>query len=168
VNADISRYRSFPASYNLANIIAVAATNGSNTLASYSNYGTTSVDIAAPGSSIYSTSLGNTYERVSGTSFSSPYVAGTVALLLSTAKSLSVAQIKARIMDGADESSSLYNTNASHGLLQVDNALANTSGTTAVEVTVPVFGIRPRFRRPFDFLFGVLSSNGDSGPVFFG
>lgn len=45
----------YPADYTLSNIISVAATNQNDALASFSNYGTTSVDVGAPGVDIYST-----------------------------------------------------------------------------------------------------------------
>jgi subtilisin family serine protease len=167
VNNDTSRFRNFPSSYNLANIISVAATGRSGRLANYSNFGSSTVDVAAPGSGVYSTGLGNTYDELSGTSFASPYVAGSVALLLSTTKSLSVAQIKARLIDGADETTSLYNSNASHGLFQTDNVLTHTAGATVDETTVPVNGARPGYRRPVVYIFS-LSSAQSSDPIFFG
>lgn len=71
----------YPASYNLDNIISVAATNQSDNLASFSNYGLTSVDLGAPGDYIYSTLPGNSYGYKSGTSMAAPYVTGVASLL---------------------------------------------------------------------------------------
>nr|NCR73594.1 S8 family serine peptidase [Microcystis aeruginosa LG13-12] len=62
---------SYPASYNLANIISVASTTRTDSLSSFSNYGLTSVDLGAPGSEIYSTTPNNTYATYSGTSMAS-------------------------------------------------------------------------------------------------
>ena len=55
---DIDKHPLYPASYGDSNILAVAASTSDDTLASFSNYGATAVDVAAPGDSIYSTYLG--------------------------------------------------------------------------------------------------------------
>jgi subtilisin family serine protease len=81
----------YPASYDLANVVAVAATDNYDYLANYnydffnSNYGASTVDLGAPGAGIYSTlptNLGSVGYG-SGTSASAPFVAGTAALSLS-------------------------------------------------------------------------------------
>ena len=69
----------YPAHYS--NVIAVAATDNTNTHASFSNYGP-EIDLSAPGASIYSTSPGATYIYRSGTSMAAPYVSGLAAVLL--------------------------------------------------------------------------------------
>lgn len=67
INFDVTpRY---PASFNLPNVISVAATDNKDALASFSNYGAVSVDLAAPGKSIATTFPGNTYGFIDGTSF---------------------------------------------------------------------------------------------------
>lgn len=70
----------YPAGYN--NVIAVASTNSSDAKSSFSNYGTW-IDIAAPGSNIFSTTVSSSYGNMSGTSMASPMVAGLVGLMWS-------------------------------------------------------------------------------------
>jgi subtilisin family serine protease len=76
-------YPVYPASYSAPNVVAVAATDNLNNLASYSDYGAKSVALGAPGSCIYSTGLSHGYANLTGTSQASPHVAGTGALSLS-------------------------------------------------------------------------------------
>ncbi|WP_370589259.1 S8 family peptidase [Thermoactinomyces sp. CICC 10521] len=88
---------SYPAYYS--NAIAVASTDSSDRLSYFSNYGSW-VDVAAPGSSIFSTYLGSTYQTLSGTSMATPHVAGLAGLLASQGRSNS--QIRAAIENTAD------------------------------------------------------------------
>jgi len=122
------RASDFPAEYSLGNIIAVAATDSRNQLTSYSDYGSSAVDIAAPGDEVLSTLPGGKYGKMDGTSMASPMISGAIALMLSANRSLTVAQIKQRLIDGADESSALNNASVSDGLLNVANALNNRAG----------------------------------------
>ncbi|MBI4043065.1 MAG: S8 family serine peptidase, partial [Deltaproteobacteria bacterium] len=73
----------YPAGYDLESIISVAATAFSDTLAFFSNYGNTTVDIGAPGFRIYSTIPNDKYAYMDGTSMAAPHVSGAAALLLS-------------------------------------------------------------------------------------
>lgn len=75
------------------NVISVGATGQNNRRADFSNYGTR-LDVVAPGVDIYSTTLNNTYETSSGTSFAAPQVSAIAALLLSNEPGLTPTQIR--------------------------------------------------------------------------
>ena len=81
-------------------IITVSATNSSDALTGWSNYGSL-IDVSAPGAGIWSTSNGGGYAAVSGTSFSSPATAAVVALIMARNPSLSPAQVENILMNSA-------------------------------------------------------------------
>src|SRR5881397_708645 len=94
----------YPASYNLDNIISVAATTRSDALAPWSNYGATTVHLGAPGLDIFScwNTTDNAYQFYSGTSMAAAYVSGACALVWAHFPSESYRQIINRILAGAD------------------------------------------------------------------
>jgi serine protease len=92
----------FPASYEAANVVAVAATDHNDQLADFSSFGATSVDLGAPGVDVLSTTIGNTYSVFSGTSMATPHVAGTAALVLSSNPTLTTAELKDAILNSGD------------------------------------------------------------------
>ena len=83
-------------------MISVAATDQNDQLASFSDYGATTVDLAAPGVSIYSTIPGNKYATYSGTSMATPYVSGVAALCWAVDPNATVAQVRNAILQGVD------------------------------------------------------------------
>ncbi len=113
----------YPANYTPANVISVAATDQNDRLASFSCYGATTVDIAAPGVSIYSTIPNNRYATYSGTSMATPFVAGVAALAWSIDPDASVATIRSAILNGADSIASLGGKVATGGRLNAYNTL---------------------------------------------
>lgn len=114
---------SFPASYAGANIISVAATKSRDALASFSNYGAVSVDIAAPGDAIYSTVPGNSYTSLSGTSMATPHVAGACALLKAFRPELTGREIRDLILRTGDPLPALTGKVATGKRLNVRAAL---------------------------------------------
>lgn len=98
-SSDIDSRPTWPASHKSENLLVVASTTSSGGMSGFSNYGKTSVDVAAPGSSIYSTTPGNRYESMSGTSMASPTTAGVAAEVLSHFPNLSPIQLKEVLMN---------------------------------------------------------------------
>lgn len=118
---------SYPASYNASNIVAVAATDNRDRLAWFSNYGSSSVHLGAPGVNVYSTIAGSSYQYLSGTSMATPHVSGAAALVLS-ACSLDTAGLKSVLLNSTDPLSSLSGKTITGGRLNVNNALGACSG----------------------------------------
>jgi hypothetical protein len=102
---NIDQTPSYPASYALDNLIAVAAVGSNGALASFSNYGANSVHLAAPGVSVLSSVPARnnkpSYAYYSGTSMAAPHVTGAAALYASLNPCASAAQIKAAILGQA-------------------------------------------------------------------
>jgi subtilisin family serine protease len=98
----------YPTSYNSPNIISVAATDQNDFLAPFSNFGLSSVDLAAPGTNIWSTYLDGNYYSMSGTSMATPHVSGVAALVKAVNPRLSTRQIKNIILNNVDVKSSLF------------------------------------------------------------
>jgi len=113
----------YPASYDSDNIISVAAIDRRGSLANFSCYGKTTVDIAAPGVDIVSTILGGGTKSYSGTSMATPHVAGAVALVKSLFPNWTGEQIKERILATARPNPRISSHVATGGNLDVYAAL---------------------------------------------
>ena len=121
-NNDVSTF--YPASYDLENIVAVAATDRLDNRASFSNYGLTSVDLGAPGVSTLSTTPNNSYGTFSGTSMATPHVAGTIALLAGLNPGWSYSQLINRVLTTVDPIPAMLGKTMSGGRLNAAAALA--------------------------------------------
>ncbi len=123
-NTDL--YASYPAGFQLDNIIAVGAINRSGQVAAYSNYGAKTVHLMAPGSEVYSSWYsGNAqYATASGTSMAAPFVAGMMALLKAQYPAESHRQLIARLLNNVDPLSAATGKCSSGGMANLANALS--------------------------------------------
>jgi thermitase len=135
---------SYPASYQEPNELSVAAIDQNGNLASFSNYGSTTVNLGAPGVDIVSdvpTSIDSSgLETLSGTSMSTAYVSGVAALVSGLNPSFTAAEIVARIDSTVKPLPSLTGTTISGGMVDAYNAVTDTVTVTTVN-NVPVSGI---------------------------
>lgn len=119
-NNDISPH--YPSSYGFDNIVAVASTDRYDELSYFSSYGAESVDVAAAGSSVYSTTPGGNYGYKSGTSMATPLVAGLLALAKSVYPDLDAYELKEKVLGTAEPLPSLEGKVA-YGRINALNAL---------------------------------------------
>jgi subtilisin family serine protease len=144
----------YPASYTSPSVLSVAASDQNDNPTGFSNYGATSVDIAAPGSGILSTYTSNSYATLTGTSMATPHVTGAAALLASYNPNLSVASLKATLMNSVDTlpqwngvvktggrlnvAKALQNpTVCSYTLSSTSQSISSVGGTFSFDVTAP-------------------------------
>jgi subtilisin family serine protease len=126
-NDSIPRY---PCDYSPANLICVTMTDSTDHLPGSANYGATTVDLAAPGSRIYSTrpvSMGS-YGTITGGSMAAAEVSGAAALVLSQTPSLSLADLENALLDNVRPLSSLTGKVRTGGVLDVCAAMQGCSG----------------------------------------
>jgi subtilisin family serine protease len=131
----------YPASYTSPSVLAVGGTDQNDNR--IFNFGFTSVDLAAPASGVLSTTSGSdsTYGNLSGTSMVAPHVAGAAALLSALNPNLSVASLKATLMNSIDVVAALNGMNKTGGRLNVDRALRNqTACSFPTAMSVPTKG----------------------------
>ena len=134
VNTDISA--NYPSNYSTLStvgyesVISVAAITSTGALASFSNYGATTVDLGAPGASIFSTTPSGTYASFSGTSMATPHVTGAIALYAAEHIDFSAAQLREVLLSSTIATTSLSGKTVTGGRLDVD-------GMFNVSVTPP-------------------------------
>ena len=122
-SSDNDRMPHYPSSYNLGNVVSVAALNRKDELASFSNYGARSVHIAAPGEEILSTWLQNGFEEKKGTSMATPFVAGVAALVLAQNPKMSVDDLRALLLKSVDKLPALNGKVSSGGRINAAKAV---------------------------------------------
>ena len=120
--SDNDTYSVYPASYDLPNVLSIAASNCKDKLIAQSNYGVQSVDLFAPGEEIHSTLPGNRYGLKSGTSMAAPFVAGAAALIAAEFPDLNYEAVKDKITLNLREAPGLVGRCRFNGALEVNNA----------------------------------------------
>jgi len=93
----------FPTNADVSNVISVAASDQNDRKASFSNFGEHSVDIAAPGVDIISTTPQNRYQNLSGTSMAAPFVSGALAFLKAQDMTLTPEELEALVQATGDK-----------------------------------------------------------------
>jgi subtilisin family serine protease len=118
----------YPASFDLPNIIAVAAIDNDDHLTPWSNWGATSVDLAGPGDTVLSTVLGQDYQYEYGTSMATPHVAGVAGLVMSRFPELPWRSLSGAILDTVRPVESLQGRTVTGGVVNAYNVLARLTG----------------------------------------
>ena len=126
LNTDIDPH--YPSSYDLPNIISVAATDNDDLLGVFpsgntSNYGPTTVDLGAPGVNIYSTTVGAPYGYLNGTSMAAPHVAGVVALVMTRYPDWTPSRVKNYILVGVRPVESLWQITVTGGVVNAQQVV---------------------------------------------
>ena len=163
VNNDIDNgiYQAYPAEYTkvpLENVLAVAATEETGSLSSFSNYGPGSVQVAAPGQGIYSVYSGtDQYAFGSGTSFSAPIAASALALVMTAHPALSAAEAIDRVVDGGDFDARLSGLIQSGKRINLAGALAPFAPYSGY---APMDSLQPlsRYGDSISVLYGSISN----------
>jgi subtilisin family serine protease len=114
----------YPCGYSLENVLCVAASDQNDGLASFSNYGSASVDLAAPGRRILSTWPGASLAFANGTSMATPHVAGVAALVLALDPTASVATVRSAILGGVDVKPAFVGKTVTGGRLNAQGTLS--------------------------------------------
>jgi subtilisin family serine protease len=142
---DTDMYPHYPSSSTQDNVISVAASTSTDSFAYFSNYGATSVDLAAPGENILSTYLGGQYAYASGTSMATPHVAGMAALILAVNPNLSYGSIKSILLSTVDPIPSMAGKLVSGGranlyraVLQAGSGQTPTPAPTLTATPTPI------------------------------
>lgn len=171
----------FPATFDLPNVISVAASNeGGFFAAEFSNRGAQTVHLAAPGVNVLSTTPhgysgdglvaantdpdGSTYSNFSGTSMAAPHVAGAAALALTANPGITIQKLRSAVLFGVDESGVFFNRTITSGRLNANRtlqfALENDTISPAV---VPEFGINSQDGRRVIVFWRTAGDDGMTG-----
>lgn len=124
-STDNDRKPHYPSSYDLPNVISVAALDRADTMAQFSNWGINSVHIAAPGKDILSTWLNDAYREASGTSMATPQVAGVAALIVASNPKINVEELRRRLLLSVDPLDNLKDKVETGGRLNAGKALGD-------------------------------------------
>ncbi|HDR04508.1 MAG TPA: choice-of-anchor D domain-containing protein, partial [Candidatus Marinimicrobia bacterium] len=166
----------YPSNYSNENVISVAATTNTDAMSNFSNYGSATVDLGAPGSSIYSCLSNGGYGYMSGTSMATPHVAGAAALAMAYAPFASHLEIKEALLNSVDITPAMNGKVLSNGRLNINKtfeALLNwlvvepLSGTVAAGSSEDInlqFDANNLFSGSYSAILKI-SSNDFSNPI---
>lgn len=126
----------YPANYDVPNVLSVAASDDYDALAYFSNYGNSTVHIAAPGVLIYSTYIPNTYATLNGTSMAAPMVSGLAALMSRERPTMTGYQLKNIILGAGDVVAGLAAYTTTSRRINADSAMV-TGKAAALYTSVP-------------------------------
>jgi subtilisin family serine protease len=126
----------YPSSYDVPNLVSVAASTQTDERADFSNIGRRTVDLAAPGENIYSTIPGGGYDWWDGTSMATPHVAGAAALVKAAFPSASAVGTKALLLGSVDPAGAFANLTTTGGRLNAGRAV-NCSSSPMLWVEAP-------------------------------
>lgn len=127
----------YPGSYDVPNVLAVAAINNQGKMASFSSYGKKTVHVAGPGVNVTSTTLDGKYDSWSGTSMATPHVSGVAVLLASQFPKMKNTQMKARLIKTVRPIAALESKVASGGLVNAYAALTDKTPEPIVDPNNP-------------------------------
>jgi subtilisin family serine protease len=153
----------YPSSFEAPNVVSVAATDNRDGLASFSNYGMSSVHLGAPGVQVLSSVPGADYKYFSGTSMATPHVSGAAALLLSRCTNTSTAALKTLLLNAVDPIPSLAGRTTSGGRLNVGRAVESCgrAGNTAPIVTLTAPTVESAYDMPGPITVAATAADGD-------
>ena len=156
----------YPGGYRLPTVLSVAAAGPSGGLIPMSNYGRTTVDLAAPGGMIQSTFPNGGYGILSGTSMAAPHVSGVAALLAAAKPGLSAAAIRDAIVGSARSVAALAGTSVTGGMLDGRAALAWIgAGATTPPRAPPAAPPTPAPPAPFPVVDSFNQATGSLDPT---
>jgi subtilisin family serine protease len=118
----------YPSGFDVPNVLTVGATDQNDVRAWFSNYGKRSVDLAAPGTNIYSTWPGGSYRFLDGTSMAAPYATGEAALAKAAFPSASAVGLKTLLLRTVDPNASFAGRSSTEGRLNARSAVTCGSG----------------------------------------
>ena len=157
---DASVYPSYPAGYELDNMVSVASTDRADALSLFSDYGA-SVDLAAPGSDIVSAYPGDRYIRHSGTSMACAVVSGAACLLWSRAPYMTDTDVKAALMASVDRLPALDGRVKSGGRINLQRLVSTVDAVAPAPVTT--LAVEATASNAIDLAWTASGDDGSSG-----
>lgn len=140
---DLDENQTYPASTDSAAVISVAATQTPGQLASFSNYGARSVDLAAPGVDLVTTYTEDSFTTLSGTSAAAPLVSAALADARTARPQASLPQVRAALTTTATH----RDVPVIDGELDAPAAMENLTGGVDADQVIPALSVTPTFTR---------------------